>query len=193
MHDTWHKIHNHSSQSCLCNKQIQSSIQIHKFKFKFELGFLLTVSNPFTNSLLDPSAIILPCPELLSLWELPPFQLFNSNYFQLSWHQTTAYCPSIQLVARSSRIIGPWCKYLRHDTSQCLHRPVERNERVRPDALNNHRETHQFFGPCCLCLLLTTLSGESHFTEAAMYVPICGRYAGEYVAECAKSHCGYKG
>jgi hypothetical protein len=34
------------------------------------------------------------------------------------------------------------------------------------------------------------LSGESQFTEAAMYVPIFGRYAGEYVAECAKSRCG---
>jgi len=77
----WHKIRNHSSQSCLCNKQIQSSIRIHKFRDKFELGFLLTVSNPFTNCLLDPSAIFLPCPELLSLWELPSFQLFNSNYF----------------------------------------------------------------------------------------------------------------
>ena len=36
MHDTWHKIWNHSSQSCLRNKQIQSSFRIHKFKFKFE-------------------------------------------------------------------------------------------------------------------------------------------------------------
>jgi hypothetical protein len=40
---------------------------------------------------------------------------------------------------------------------------------------------------------MTPLSNESHFTEAAMYVPIFGRYAGEYVAECAKSRCGYLG
>lgn len=79
--------------------------------------------------------------------------------------------------------------------SENLHRPVEDNEfeRVRPDALHNYRETHQFLGPCCLCPLLTPLSGESHFTEAAMYVPIFGRFAGEYVAECAKSRCGYLG
>jgi hypothetical protein len=77
--------------------------------------------------------------------------------------------------------------------SQCLHRPVEKNERVPPDALRNYRETHQFLGPCCLCPLLMPLSEESHFTEAAIYIPIFGRYAGEYVAECAKSRCGYLG
>jgi len=82
---------------------------------------------------------------------------------------------------------------IRRMTSQRLHRPVEGNERVRPDALHNYRETHQFLGPCCLCPLLMLVSGEYHFTEAAMYVPIFGRYAGEYVAECAKSRCGYLG
>ena len=64
---------------------------------------------------------------------------------------------------------------------------------MRPDALHNYRKTHQFLGPCCLCPLLTRLSGESPFTEAAMYVPIFGCHAGEYVAECAKSRCGYLG
>jgi hypothetical protein len=44
MHDTWRKICNHSCQSC--DKQIQSSIQIHKFKFEV----LLTVSNPSPTS-----------------------------------------------------------------------------------------------------------------------------------------------
>jgi hypothetical protein len=72
-------------------------------------------------------------------------------------------------------------------------RPVEGNERVKPDALNNYRKIHQFLGPCCLCSLLTPLSEKSKFTEAAMYIPISGRYAGEYVAECAKSRCGYLG
>ena len=80
--------------------------------------------------------------------------------------------------------------------SQFFHRPVEGKERVRPDALHKYRETHQFLGPCCLCSLLTPLSEESHFTdftEAAVYVPIFGRFAGEYVAECAESRCGYLG
>ena len=59
--------------------------------------------------------------------------------------------------------------------------------------LHNYRKTHQFLGPCCLCSLLTPLREDSHFTEAAIYVPVFGRYAGEYVAECARSHCGYLG
>jgi hypothetical protein len=37
------------------------------------------------------------------------------------------------------------------------------------------------------------LSEESQFTEAAIYIPIFGCYTGEYVAECAKSRCGYLG
>jgi hypothetical protein len=37
------------------------------------------------------------------------------------------------------------------------------------------------------------ITGEFHFTEAAIYVPVFGRYTGEYVAECAKSRCGYLG
>jgi hypothetical protein len=40
---------------------------------------------------------------------------------------------------------------------------------------------------------MTLLSEESHFVEAAMYTPIFGHYAGEYVAECAKSCCSYLG
>ena len=37
------------------------------------------------------------------------------------------------------------------------------------------------------------LSEESPFTEAAVYVPLYGRFAGEFVAECATSQCGYVG
>ena len=133
------------------------------------------------------------CPEFLSRWQLPSFRLFDNDYFQPSSHQPIAYCLSIQPVARLLCIIGTCCKRSQHGPTQCLHRPVEGNERVRPDALHDYRKTHQFLGPCCLCPLLTPLSGESNFTEAAMYVPIFGRYAGEYVAECAKSRCGYLG
>jgi hypothetical protein len=160
-----------------CDKQTTSSIQC--YKFKFDLGFTLT--------------IFLQCTEFLSLSELPLFRLFDSDCFQPSSHQPNVYYLSIQPVARLSRIIGAFCECSRHEPSQCLHRPVEGNERVKPDALHNYRKTHQFLGPCCLCPLLTPLSREYHFTEAAVYVPIFGRYAGEYVAECAKSRCGYLG
>jgi hypothetical protein len=86
------------------NKQIQSSIQIHKFKFKFR--FLLTVLNLLIYSLLDHSAIFLPCPDLLSHWELLSSQPFNSNYFQPSSHQPIVYYPPVQLATRSSHTIG---------------------------------------------------------------------------------------
>jgi hypothetical protein len=65
---------------------------------------------------------------------------------------------------------------------------------VAPDALRSYRETHAFLGPCCLCPLVGTQRGiELRFVEAAIYIPVFGRYAGEYVAECAKSECGYLG
>ena len=66
---------------------------------------------------------------------------------------------------------------------------------MAPDALRNYRETHDFLGPCCLCPLLGTQKGieRGRFVEAAIYIPVCGLYAGEYVAECAKSRCGYLG
>jgi hypothetical protein len=73
-------------------------------------------------------------------------------------------------------------------------RPVEGERRVPPDALRSYRETHEFLGPCCFCPLLGTQRGiERRFVEAAIHVPVVGRYAGEYVAECTKSRCGYLG
>ena len=65
--------------------------------------------------------------------------------------------------------------------------------RVTPDALRVYRENHQFLGPCCLCPLLQPLSQEPHYTEAAIYLPLRGRYKGEWVAECAEGRCGYLG
>ena len=62
-----------------------------------------------------------------------------------------------------------------------------------PSALREYREHHQFLGPSCLCPLFQQVSEEPVFTEAAIYIPVFGRYAGEYVAECASSQCGYLG
>jgi hypothetical protein len=77
--------------------------------------------------------------------------------------------------------------------SYCLHRPVQGQRRVTPDAWCDYRKSHEFLGPCCLCPLLTPASTEPRFIEAAIYIPILGRYTGEYVAACAKSRCGYIG
>jgi hypothetical protein len=62
-----------------------------------------------------------------------------------------------------------------------------------PSALRDYRERYQFLGPSCLCPLLQPLSEEPAFKEVAIYIPVFGRYAGEYVAECANSRCGYLG
>ena len=62
-----------------------------------------------------------------------------------------------------------------------------------PDAFCNYCESHEFLGLCCLCPLLVPLSKEHTFTEAFIYIPVFGCYAGEYVAGCAKNQCGYIG
>jgi hypothetical protein len=66
---------------------------------------------------------------------------------------------------------------------------------VAPDALRSYRETHKFLGPGCLCPLLGTERGieRGRFVEAAIHIPVSGHYAGEYVAECVGSQCGYMG
>jgi len=66
-------------------------------------------------------------------------------------------------------------------------------ERVAPSALREYREHYQLLGPSCLCPLFQPVSDEPVFMEVAIYIPVFGRYAGEYVAECAQSQCGYLG
>jgi hypothetical protein len=75
----------------------------------------------------------------------------------------------------------------------CFYRPVREGARVPPAELRRHREVHQYLGPGCLCPLLEPLNQEPVFREAAIYLTTFGRYEGEYVAECAKSECGYLG
>ena len=62
-----------------------------------------------------------------------------------------------------------------------------------PSELCQYWSAHQYQGPGCLCPLLAPLSQKRVFTEAAIYLTILGLYKGEYVAQCAKSRCGYLG
>jgi hypothetical protein len=78
-------------------------------------------------------------------------------------------------------------------TSHYFHRPVKEGVRVPPDGLRQYRNTHQYLGPGCLCPLLEPISENLVFKEAAVYLSASGCYKGEYVAECAKSQCGYLG
>ena len=75
----------------------------------------------------------------------------------------------------------------------CLHRPVQGTKHVTPDVLRVYRKNHQFLRPGCLCPLFQPLSKEPGFTKAAIYLPLHGRYKGEWVVDCAKSRCGYLG
>lgn len=64
-------------------------------------------------------------------------------------------------------------------------------EQVAPSDLRDHRLSHRFLGPGCLCPLKT--ESRPTFTEAAIFVARSGSFAGQYVAECARGDCGYFG
>ncbi|KAG1717300.1 hypothetical protein EDD22DRAFT_856245 [Suillus occidentalis] len=63
--------------------------------------------------------------------------------------------------------------------------------RVVPSDLASHRRSHQFRGPRCLCAFIDDDENSSYHREAAMIVLTRGPHAGEYVACCASSKCGY--
>lgn len=72
------------------------------------------------------------------------------------------------------------------------HRPLTaQGERVTPSDLRDHRLSNRFLGPCCVCPIIA--EGQPAFTEAAIFVVLSGRFAGEYVTECAQNRCGYFG
>jgi hypothetical protein len=75
-----------------------------------------------------------------------------------------------------------------YDPDSC--RPTnDAGERVPPSELGDHRLSHRFLGPCCICPILT--NGEVTFTEAAIFMETSGRRAGQYLARCARDSCGY--
>jgi hypothetical protein len=65
--------------------------------------------------------------------------------------------------------------------------------RISPDKWRDYRENHEFLNPSCLCALFQPQGEVLCYTEAAIYLPLNGRYRGEWVAECAKGCCGYLG
>ena len=77
-------------------------------------------------------------------------------------------------------------------TSHNRDRPVnDVGERVTPSDLDNHRLSHRFLGPCCICPAIN--NEHVAFTETAITVVLFGRRAGQYVARCATGGCGYLG
>jgi hypothetical protein len=71
-------------------------------------------------------------------------------------------------------------------------RPVnDRGERVTPSDLREHRMSHRFLGPCCICPAIT--EGRNEFTEAAFVMLTSGPRVGHYVARCASGECKYIG
>ncbi|KIK74873.1 hypothetical protein PAXRUDRAFT_174432 [Paxillus rubicundulus Ve08.2h10] len=65
---------------------------------------------------------------------------------------------------------------------------LESGERVAPDALISHRQTHCFTGPGCLC---SKQSIDGIFTEVLIFMVATGCYAGQWVAACAAGRCKY--
>lgn len=65
----------------------------------------------------------------------------------------------------------------------------KRNERVALHNLVDHRSSHDFQFPTCLCAALDT----STVTESAIYMATKGPNDGCWVASCAKGLCGYFG
>jgi len=72
-------------------------------------------------------------------------------------------------------------------------RPLDRNGALlKPSDLNIHRDSHVFFGPCCLCPLVE--NDARNIVEAMMVMDNPkNRPVGEYVAKCARQKCGYFG
>jgi hypothetical protein len=68
-------------------------------------------------------------------------------------------------------------------------------ERIAPSDLEDHRRTHHFKAPCCLC----ATSMDQGYVESKIGLVLVAPGApstqvnGEYVAQCAKNTCGYFG
>jgi hypothetical protein len=71
------------------------------------------------------------------------------------------------------------------NASDVMDRPLNGQQQVTPDALQEHRQSHQFLGPCCLCPLFEP-KGRVIFTEAVIYIMTSGQFSGEYIAQYAK-------
>jgi hypothetical protein len=94
--------------------------------------------------------------------------------------------------------LRPWLWYVKFQEQEVeesadklasdSNRPVQSGVRVPPSDLTEHRATHWFKGPCCLCAY-----GSVTYTECAIDQAIGGKYSGEYVAFCALERCGYIG
>lgn len=70
-------------------------------------------------------------------------------------------------------------------------RPASVTERLTTCAMDNHRITHRFLGPCCLCPLADDKAPD--FVEAAIYMATDGPHSGKWIATCAKGECRYLG
>ncbi|OSX61181.1 hypothetical protein POSPLADRAFT_1058109 [Postia placenta MAD-698-R-SB12] len=65
----------------------------------------------------------------------------------------------------------------------------DRGERVTPDELNDHRLTHEFRGPGCLCA--SRIQAPDAFTEARIFCAESGVVTGQWVAACGRGECKY--
>jgi len=85
-------------------------------------------------------------------------------------------------------IVGWWA----NSFVSCSNRPVIDQKRVVPSELRDHRLSHRFLGPCCLCPLFAQ-NDRAVFVEAAILIETSGPFSGRYIAKCAEEKCGYLG
>lgn len=71
-----------------------------------------------------------------------------------------------------------------------IYRPISEggNQRIPPDALLGHCQTHCFLGPGCLC---SSQSINENFSESLIFMVTSGQHAGQWIAACATRQCKY--
>jgi hypothetical protein len=118
-----------------------------------------------------------------------------NRYLDRIRRQECSPTPFILEYEAKTRDLRPWAWYVTVDVvadhSWLLirkNRPLsgEPKERLMPDQLAEHRETHHFRALCCLCVLL---DGVVSYTEAAFFADA----EHGYTIRCAKNRCGYRG
>lgn len=63
---------------------------------------------------------------------------------------------------------------------------------LKPPLWQEHRVTHEFRFPCCLCPA-RSFGGDGKYKETQVEKGVEGHYAGKWVATCAQRSCPYFG
>lgn len=130
--------------------------------------------------------------QILSFPRVPTNQERMLDIIERSHHSIQAFDPKTRSLKTFPWYILDSLTFARN-VYPFLYRPMRDSVRVSPDKWRDYRDNHEFLNPSCLCSLFQSQCKVLCYTEAAIYLPVSGRYRGEWVAECVKSFCGYLG